>query len=126
MCTKYFMIDNLLEDFHMAIDLRCYGVERSSLILPFFLAKVRLSCYISQIFTRYVIVMYMIQSQNAYTPGQYSASCRTQATRCQTITEHPTGQSSQSPQGFIKAETCGQCLVELKLPEAKRSQSILL
>src|SRR5882762_7612484 len=92
MCTKYFMIDNLLEDFHMAIDLRCYGVERSSLILPFFLAKVRLSCYISQIFTRYVIVMYMIQSQNAYTPDN-----------CWTVLGFLLNSSCQRPNGRNKS-----------------------
>lgn len=37
--------------------------------------------------------------------GQHLASCRTQAARCQTIAEHPTGHR----------------LVELKLPDAKRS-----
>jgi len=47
--------------------------------------------------------------------GQHSDSYWTQATRCQTIAEHPTGQS------LIKAETWGQCLVELELPDAKRS-----
>ena len=47
MCTKYFMIDNLLEVFHLTIDLCCHGVEWSSLILPFFIAEVHLHCYTS-------------------------------------------------------------------------------
>jgi hypothetical protein len=38
MCTKYFMIDNLLEVFHLAIDSRCHGQVLSSLsLLPKFI-----------------------------------------------------------------------------------------
>ena len=47
MCTKYFMIDNLLEVFHLAINSPRHGVERSSLILPLFIAEVRLYWHIS-------------------------------------------------------------------------------
>ena len=39
MCTKYFMIDNLLEVFHLTVDLCCHGVEWSSIILPSLLLK---------------------------------------------------------------------------------------
>ena len=58
-------------------------------------------------FTRYVILMYMIQLQNTYT----SDNCWLDSTQ-------PSGTTPPMlliPLGLIKVETCRQHLVELKL-----------